>query len=177
MIIRAADNYLISKLEKVTHWVQRWTGKTNYWLSSRLIFILIYMLVAEVMFYFVRGKAPIWLGFHNFGKFDLYYSFVLVPVLLIDAAWGWKVKEQLAYDRLSRGLANPSKIRTFDASARLLFLLLYIGATVARFYDLYLFTVTLLIFLNACDPLPPCQGKIKEWLISRKLVFAIQPTN
>ena len=91
--------------------------------------------------------------------------------------------ENNAYRRVSRGLRNPRRVR--DAQLRIAFLtfslmlffpvlfvlrypqvLAILNLGVSSFVVAHGLTVltTIMLYLLACDPLPPCQGKVREWL-------------
>jgi hypothetical protein len=93
--------------------------------------------------------------------------------------------ENSAYRRVSRGLRNPRRLR--DAPLRIAFLtfslmlffpvlflyeypqvLTILNLGVSSFIVAHGLTVltTVMLYLLACDPLPPCQGKVREWLRS-----------
>lgn len=83
--------------------------------------------------------------------------------------------ENAAYRRVAKGLRNPRRVR--DALLRISFLTLsvvlfspvvfvYINLhvhIVVLSYSLILLT-TVVLYLLACDPLPPCAGKVRDWL-------------
>jgi ABC-type bacteriocin/lantibiotic exporter with double-glycine peptidase domain len=85
-----------------------------------------------------------------------------------------EVYENDAYRRVAKGFRNPRRIR--DALLRTSFLTLsfvlcypivfvYINLhipVVLLSYALIALT-TVVLYLLACDPLPPCAGKLKEW--------------
>jgi hypothetical protein len=86
--------------------------------------------------------------------------------------------ETNAYRRVAKGLRNPRRLR--DALLRTSFLTLsmvlwypaifvYVNLRVRVVLLSYLLIVltTVLLYLLACDPLPPCTGKVKAWLQSR----------
>jgi hypothetical protein len=76
---------------------------------------------------------------------------------------------------VARGFRNPRRVR--DALLRILFLalalilagpvwLIYISLQLTIFllgYSLIVLT-TLLLYVLACDPLPPCAGTVTEWV-------------
>lgn len=83
--------------------------------------------------------------------------------------------ENSAYRRVAKGLRNPRRLR--DALLRILFLTLslvlsfpiafvYINlrlGTLLLTYSLIVLT-TVVLYLLACDPLPPCVGRVTEWV-------------
>jgi len=87
--------------------------------------------------------------------------------------------------RFSRGFRNPRRVR--DAMLRIAFLTLslmlffpvlfvyrypqvlaVLNLGVSSFIVAHGLTVltTVMLYLLACDPLPPCPGKVREWLRS-----------
>jgi hypothetical protein len=80
-----------------------------------------------------------------------------------------------AYRRVAKGFRNPRRVR--DALLRISFLTLsiflcypilfvYVNlrvTVVLLTYSLIVLT-TVVLYLLACDPLPPCAGKLREWL-------------
>jgi hypothetical protein len=86
-----------------------------------------------------------------------------------------ETSEQYAYHRVAKGLRNPRRVR--DTPLRLAFLtlsvlLFYVILFVHQnfpvplafqSYPLVVLT-TVLLYVVACDPLPPCPGTVKEWL-------------
>jgi hypothetical protein len=90
--------------------------------------------------------------------------------------------ESNAYRRVAKGLRNPRRVR--DAALRISFLtlsvlmlvpsvLLYVWLRVqigVLGYSLILLT-TLLLYVLACDPLPPCRGRVRERLAGVLPIF------
>jgi hypothetical protein len=92
--------------------------------------------------------------------------------------------EKGTYMRVANGLRNPRRIR--DAPLRISFLTLslmflivlpllwyppaqaYIKArrSIALMSYSLIALTTIVLYLLACDPLPPCAGKVREWLRS-----------
>jgi hypothetical protein len=83
--------------------------------------------------------------------------------------------ESSAYQRVAKGFRNPRRVR--DAFLRIPFLTLslllfypilfvYLSLRVhiaLLSYSLVVLT-TVVLYLLACDPLPPCAGKVRDWL-------------
>jgi hypothetical protein len=86
-----------------------------------------------------------------------------------------EVYETAAYRRVAKGFRNPRRVR--DALLRISFLtlsvvlwyptfLVYINLrlhVVLLSYSLIVLT-TVVLYVLACDPLPPCAGRVREWL-------------
>ena len=91
--------------------------------------------------------------------------------------------ENDAYRRVAKGLRNPRRVR--DAPLRISFLTLsfvlcypilfvYINPILSAYINLRIHVVllsyslivltTVVLYLLACDPLPPCAGTLREWL-------------
>src|SRR5262245_20733814 len=105
--------------------------------------------------------------------------------------------ESGAYRRVAKGFRNPRRVR--DAPLRISFLtlsfvfgfpILFVYITrnpivfdyVRRFpvhivlvsYFLILLT-TIMLYLLACDPLPPCPGRLKQWVRGSAAVRVTSP--
>lgn len=146
--------------EKTCHWFQRMTGLTNYWILGKECIVVSFTIIAEFMLRGV-GMKPNWFTSTGFGV-STYWRIVGGLVIfgyLSVGAFFWQVKEENAYDRLTLGLANPNKMEGFKV-LRLVLLTFCWG-------DLYILSYTLYAFLDACDPLPPCRGKVREWWENR----------
>ncbi len=163
------DAVILSLTERACRRFQRLTGRTNVWLAAQLTNL-------SIIVYFV------WAGL---------YSVTIDPVLrTVAALFGVAVlyaltqtifkvpietHETAAYRRVAKGLRNPRQIR--DAVLRISFLTLalllgypvwfvYVNLRVPLVLLSYLLIVltTVVLYLVACDPLPPCVGKITVWV-------------
>lgn len=162
------DEWLIHKAEQFCHWVQRETGKTNYFLAGVVDICLV-----GVIFAIVAG-ATVW----NRPPADPYFLSQLIVrhpwftgflclLFLCAGFWGWKYGESEAFKRLARGVANPEKIRRRDKIWRLLTLTIVTSylPILGPSHDLSIFLLLLAWqLLIACDPLPPCRGKLWDRL-------------
>jgi hypothetical protein len=166
--------HIDAALLDLTEWgckrFQLLTGRTNVWLAVQLtnLSIIVYFVWAAVFFQLVSTWLRVGLGVLCAGLFLLLTQTVLkVPI---------ETSESHAYRRVARGLRNPRRIR--DALLRISFLTLclilfvptlylYIAGFLVPIavlsYSLIALTTTVL-YLLACDPLPPCRGKVQEWL-------------
>jgi hypothetical protein len=165
----------------VTEWCCRkfqvLTGRTNVWLAVQLtnLSIVVYFVWAGVYFWRAELSERIVLALFCIGL--LYVLMQTVFKVPIEAS------ENAAYTRVSKGLRNPRRIR--DAQLRIAFLTLslllaypiYFLFSVLRLefllltYSLIVLTV-ILLYVLACDPLPPSAGKLVEaW----RAFFTIRP--
>lgn len=150
------------------------TGRTNVWLAVQLtnLSIIVYFVWAGVYFLSSGIAARIALGLFCGGLlYVLTQTIFKVPI---------EASESNAYRRVAKGLRNPRRVR--DALLRISFLTLsivlyypiyfvyfnlplHIAArqAAALSYSLIVLT-TVLLYVLACDPLPPCEGKLKVWL-------------
>lgn len=156
------DGWILGKIERGCHSFQKWTGRTNFWLCGKASLLVGYTILIGMMAHFAGNHAP-WLRFCGVpwqGRwFDWLSTAVIVPGNIIGATWSWKRLESEGLARLRTGTANPLKIDSGARLWRLMWLaLVCVGPT--------LFGVACLAetMLRACDPLPPCEGKIKELL-------------
>jgi hypothetical protein len=164
------DAAVLDLTEWICHRFQLWTGKTNVWLAFQLtnLSIVVYF-VWVARLYWISGDLALRIFVATFcgGVF-----FVLTRTIFrssIDAA------EQEAYRRVTRGLRNPRRLR--DAQLRIAFLSLsvllsyplWLAYTIlkvrfALLTETLILLTTVVLYLLACDPLPPCAGRVREWL-------------
>ena len=166
------DATLVNLTERCCHRFQRLTGRTNVWLAFQLtnLSIVVYFVWAAGLFLWSgEGAARVTLALFCSGLLYLLTQTIFkVPV---------ETYENSAYARVARGLRNPRRVR--DVLLRIPFLSLsvvllypvvfvYLNLRlliVALTYSLIVLT-TVVLYLLACDPLPPCPGKIREWVRS-----------
>ncbi len=163
------DSAILNLTERLCRRFQLLTGRTNVWLALQLTNL-------SIIVYFV------WAGVYS-------WSSEVAPRLLIAVFCGgllymltqtvFKVPieayEKEAYRRVEKGFRNPRRVR--DALLRISFLtlslalwypILFVYLTlrmraVLLSYCLIVLT-TIVLYLLACDPLPPCAGKLKAWV-------------
>lgn len=168
-LISPVDEFLIDRTERVCHSFQRFSGKTNFWLYGKCSMTVSYCLLISLMAHFAHADHRGWLSLigprFDGSTMDWFFVPFLIFLNFVGATLRWKYLESEAFQRLARGLANPEKIDRMFRSWRMigLFLLcldpnLFVGAAVAS------------LVLTACDPLPPCSGRIRELLTFRRLV-------
>jgi hypothetical protein len=165
--------YIDAAILNFTEWscrkFQVATGRTNVWLAIQLTNL-------SIIVYFV------WAGMYSMTS-DV-GSRILVAVfcsglLYVLTQTVFKVPietyEADAYRRVAKGLRNPRRVR--DALLRVSFLTLavvlwypvifvYINLRLHVVLLGYLLIVltTAVLYLLACDPLPPCPGKLRQWV-------------
>jgi hypothetical protein len=165
--------YIDSAVLTVTEWAcrrfQLLTGRTNVWLALQLtnLSIVVYFVWAGVSFWSDDWPSRILLAAFCGGLLYLLTQTIFKePIELYEAA---------AYRRVEQGFRNPRRIR--DAPLRISFLTLslvlfypvllayqHLHHNVALLtYSLIVLT-TIVLYVLACDPLPPCAGKVREWL-------------
>jgi hypothetical protein len=171
------DELILDCTERVCRRFQRLTGRSNVWIAVQLtnLSIVVYFVWAGA--YIWSSDLPIRIGLGLFCAGLLYVlsqTVLKVPV---------ETSEQSAYQRAARGYRTPRRVR--DVLLRVLFLalavmlagpiaLIYVSLhlpIVLLGYSLIVLTTTLLYVL-ACDPLPPCAGTVTEWI--QRLVPARQ---
>jgi hypothetical protein len=163
------DSALLDVIEWFCQKLQVLTGRTNVWLAVQLTNLSIVVYFVWAGMYFLNSDWVTRVVLAAFCGGLLYLLTQTVFKISIEAA------ENNAYRRVAKGLRNPRRVR--DALLRTLFLTLAIvllGPTLLVYatlrlhlallsYSLILLT-TVLLYVVACDPLPPSAGKIKEWL-------------
>lgn len=163
------DSAILNLAERSCRRFQVLTGRTNVWLAIQLTNLSIILYFVWAAMYSWSGEvAPrlfVWV-FCSALLYMLTQTVFRVPI---------EVYEKAAYGRVAKGLRNPRRVR--DVLLRISFLTLsvvlyypiwFVYATlhmraVLLSYGLIVLT-TLVLYLLACDPLPPCAGKLKAWL-------------
>jgi hypothetical protein len=163
------DTLLLNIVERCCRRFQVLTGRTNVWLAVQLtnISIIVYFVWAGVSFWVAGTGLRIFIG--------LFCAALLVALAQTVLKVPIETYESVAYRRVAKGLRNPRRVR--DAPLRISFLTLsvalafpiaFVYATLRlRFFLLTYVLIaltTMLLYLLACDPLPPCAGKLWEWL-------------
>jgi hypothetical protein len=163
------DAFILNLTERSCRRFQVLTGRTNVWLAVHLtnLSIIVYFVWAGM--YSLRSDAvPRLLVALLCGGllYVLTQTILKVPI---------EAYETEAYRRLAKGFRNPRRVR--DALLRISFLTLslvlcypilfvYVNLrvhVVLLTYSLIVLT-NVVLYLLACDPLPPCEGKLKEWV-------------
>jgi hypothetical protein len=163
------DSVVLNLVERSCRGFQRLTGRTNVWLAVQLTNL-------SIIVYFV------WAGLYSLNiDVELRIVAAVFCAALVYALAQTVLKtpietyEMAAYQRVARGLRNPRRVR--DAVLRTSFLTLclilpfpvlvvYVNLHLHLVLLSYLLIVltTIVLYLLACDPLPPCPGKVREWL-------------
>jgi hypothetical protein len=163
------DSFLLNLTERFCRRFQLLTGRTNVWLALQLtnLSIVVFFIWAGVFSWGTDVARRLFVGiFCGLLLYVLTQTIFRVPI---------EAYERDAYSRVAKGLRNPRRVR--DVLLRISFLTLsillcypiffvYINLrlhAVLLTYALILLT-TVVLYLLACDPLPPCPGKLKEWL-------------
>ena len=176
--------YVDSAILNLTEWACRrfqvLTGRTNVWLAVQFtnLSIIVYFVWAGVYWWSSDDIAPrVFVGVFCAGLlYVLTQTVFRVPI---------ETYENNAYQRVAKGLRNPRRLR--DAPLRISFLTLSIllpyplvlfsvnlrvNLPIDEFKRLYPFALltyalivltTVVLYLLACDPLPPCPGKLRQW--------------
>ena len=175
------DSAVLNLAEGLCQRFQLLTGRTNVWLALQLtnLSIIVYFVWAGLQFLSSDPATRVVIGVFCGGLlYVLTQTVFKVPI---------EAYENSAYRRVARGFRNPRRVR--DLLLRILFLtltfaLLWPIVSVYVFYpfllayvSLHMYMVvltyslvvltTVVLYLLACDPLPPCAGKVTEWLRAR----------
>jgi hypothetical protein len=166
--------YVDSAVLNVTEWMcrrfQTWTGRTNVWLAFQLtnLSIVVYFIWVTGL-YLISGSLALraFVGLFCGGVF-----FVLTRTIFKTSI---EASESEAYRRVSKGLRNPRRVR--DAQLRIAFLTLAVvlsyplwfaylllGSRLVLLTAVLIILTTVILYVLACDPLPPCPGRVRDWL-------------
>lgn len=166
------DSAVLDFVERLCQRLQLWTGRTNVWLAFQLtnLSIVVYFGWVAVL-YWLNGMFALRVFMAAFcgGVF-----FMLTRTTFrqsVDAS------ESQAYGRVRKGLRNPRRLR--DAPLRIAFLTVSLmlpgpvwvaslasGMRLMLTTELLALLTTAVLYVLACDPLPPCEGRVFEWLRS-----------
>jgi hypothetical protein len=163
------DSAILNFVEWLCRKFQLLTGRTNVWLAVQLtnLSIIVYFVWAGVYFWISDVASRIVIGLFCGGLlYVLTQTIFRVPI---------EAYEISAYRRVAKGFRNPRRVR--DALLRILFLtlsLVLFGPVLFLYVNLRVHIVllsyalvvltTVVLYVLACDPLPPCAGKVTEWL-------------
>ena len=171
------DTAILNAIEWACRRFQVLTGRTNVWLAVQLtnLSIIVYFVWAGLYFWDAELVPRVMVGlFCTVLLYVLSQTIFKVPI---------EASENHAYRRVAKGLRNPRRVR--DAVLRISFLtlslvlaypliLLYTipgafapirirSSLILLTYSLIVLT-TVVLYLLACDPLPPNAGKVRDWL-------------
>ena len=161
------DSVILNMIERACRRFQRLTGRTNVWLAVQLTNL-------SIIVYFVWAIAAFWTADPDLrlavGIFCVVVIYVLMQTLFKESIEAY---ENSAYRRVEKGLRNPRRVR--DALLRVSFLtlaVLFAYPAIFGYVSLHLHVLlltyvlivltTAVLYLLACDPLPPCAGKVRE---------------
>jgi hypothetical protein len=161
------DSVILNWVERACRRFQRLTGRSNVWLALQLtnLSIVVYFVWAGAYFWQAGVALRIFIGLVCSGVL-----YVLMQTVFREPV---ETYENNAYRRVAKGAINPRRVR--DALLRIAFLTLCIvlGYPVAFVYvnaraQLVILTYSLIVlttavlYVLACDPLPPRAAKLKE---------------
>jgi hypothetical protein len=167
-------NYVDGAFLDLAEWACRrfqvWTGRTNVWLAFHLTNL-------TIVLYFTWVTALYWVS--AIPALRVFVALFCGGVFVILTKTIFRVSldasEAQAYRRLTKGLRNPRRIR--DVQLRIAFLTIsivltlplwlaytFLGMRVMLATELLAVLTTVLLYILACDPLPPCEGKLRERL-------------
>ena len=173
------DSVVLNLIERSCRRFQRLTGRTNVWLALQLTNL-------SIIVYFV------WAGLYAFNidiELRVVAAIFCVALLYVLTQTIFKTPietyETAAYQRVAKGLRNPRRIRDALLRTSFLTLCLVLAYPVLFVYQnlrtlplqlkpnttnlvvlsyLLILLTTSVLYLLACDPLPPCVGKVREWM-------------
>jgi len=140
------------------------------------VWLAVQLTNVSIILYFVWAAAYFWNTDRTTRIFvALFCSGVLYALTLTVFKVPIEEYESNAYRRVAKGYRNPRRVR--DAMLRWAFLTLAVVLWYPMFFVyvqlhrssvllgyLLIVLTTALLYLLACDPLPPCAGKVREWL-------------
>jgi hypothetical protein len=165
------DTAVLDLTEQMCRRFQAWTGRTNLWLAFQLtnLSIVIYFVWVAGL-YLVTGDLVLRLFVALFGGTVFFLLTRSIFKVSIEAS------ETAAYERVAKGRRNPRRLR--DAQLRIAFLTLSVILAYPLWFayitlrlrfvlltEALIILTTIVLYLLACDPLPPCAGRVHEWFL------------
>jgi hypothetical protein len=163
------DSAILDAVEWACRRFQVLTGRTSIWLAVQLtnLSIVIYFAWAALYLWISSVAVRVFVGvFCAVLLYALTQTVFRVSIEAIEAS---------AYRRVARGLRNPRRLR--DAPLRVSFLTLslllgyplyFVYATLRLRFAIFSYVLvvltTVIMYLLACDPLPPTAGRLREWI-------------
>jgi hypothetical protein len=164
------DAAILDLTERICQRFQAWTGRTNVWLAFQLtnLSIVVYFIWVAIL-YALSGNVVLryFVAFFCGGVF-----FLLTRTLFKTSI---ELAEADAYRRVGKGFRNPRRLR--DAQLRIAFLTLSLMLSYplwlafvklqlrfALLTEALIILTTVVLYVLACDPLPPCPGRVREFL-------------
>jgi hypothetical protein len=157
------DAAIVQAVEWLCHKFERMTGKTNYWILSRLSILYVICMIMGTRSTIGEPYAILVLTF-----FYVMYGPLTILSTTFSITGLYKVHETAAVRRVAMGLANPEKTiprRIHGRTKGLVWDIGFIAAalllnsmqiTTVSWWLLTLFwSSSLAGYLDACDPLPP----------------------
>jgi hypothetical protein len=164
------DSAVLNFTERLCRRFQVLTGRTNVWLAFQLTNLSIVMYFVWVIGLYVDSVNPAVRTFVAIVGGAVFFG--LTRTIFRTSI---EASEAEAYRRVAKGLRNPRRIR--DAQLRVSFLTLSIvlpyplwlayvilNLRFVAFSGAMIILAAIILYVLACDPLPPCPGKVKEWL-------------
>jgi hypothetical protein len=161
---------MLNFTERMCRRFQVWTGRTNVWLAFQLtnLSIVVYF-VWVVGLYVVSGDLALRVFVALFCGTVFFMLTRTLFKVSIEAA------EAAAFARVAKGVRNSRRLR--DAQLRIAFLTLSLVLSYPLWFayltlrlrlvllaEVLILLTTVVLYLLACDPLPPCVGKAEAWL-------------
>lgn len=175
---RQIDSFVLGKCTKFSHWFQRTTGRTNYFIAKLGLFVVTVAAGFELTnYYYPVTKDYVRPSF----AILLFYCAVL-----IDAFWKSLMMDkldessQLSEERVTlRGIDSPIiRVLWLGVSTLDTFLVIAIGYSLIYdfptiFYHVgFGYGMVIFHYFAAVNPLPPQKSKIRQWLESFSLTPA-----
>ncbi len=164
------DSAVLNMVERLCRRLQLLTGRTNVWLAVQLtnLSVVVYFVWA-VSVYMASGDLALRIFLTLFLGGVV---FVLSRTIFRESV---EASENDAYRRVAKGFLNPRRVRDSQLRVAFLSLSVILGPLLVTAYITFhaaialltcslILLTTVLLYVLACDPLPPCPGKVREWV-------------
>src|SRR5262249_32639929 len=145
----------------------KWTGRSCFWLFSRcsLLVATCYVVMLGCRVAGLRGVPYLGMSADSITPVTAFIGVLVVGVFTREGLFRWRRLETEAFARLERGMANPEKTFPYGR-IWILYCTLAMGVLDVLpprpEINVPLLALVCSVYWRACDPLPPCTGKLFE---------------
>ena len=168
MFLHKIDEKILGICTKVSHWVQEWTGKSNYTIARIGVLMTTFETMMEIFNYFHRFLLVETSLLGVLGLSLLNITFFIWASDLDEAEKRFQSSEEKVLPRLA--LESRLGIRMCVLFVAILFSPMSIYAfkvthnVLELFVTWYAYGLVICLYFVAVEPLKPRKGKVREWI-------------
>jgi len=182
-LIERCDQTILGACTRFSHWLQRLTGRTNFFIAKIGLGIATISILVEIANYFSKFLV------HKTNLFDVAFGGLVVLALTVDVYLCNKAEEDTVTPErfmpmIRMGpLMDNLLVRVLAVTTSILVITLRLVniwpemkyPLLEVLYRLYGLGFTIFLYFIAVDPLPPGKSKVREWLEGFKFAFGLKP--